>query len=154
MPRHTPVLGVGNDRYVGAHRLTVPWEEGNGRNLGQSNRDKLRGFGPGVTWNCAIDAEVSNSRPDSDSRWNGGWLAAIEVPTAVALHVNGMTGEVTWDVTADILAVLSMGEAEVSWLVKLENEKLSGKVIYYSKEGAVDAGDPTVAPRLILEYLR
>ncbi len=28
--------------------------------------------GEGVTWNCAVDDEISNQRPNCDPTWNGG----------------------------------------------------------------------------------
>ncbi len=30
--------------------------------------------GEGVTWNCAVDDEISNQRPNCDPTWNGGDL--------------------------------------------------------------------------------
>ena len=61
-------------------------------------------------------------------------------------------GEVAWDVTADVLATFDEGAAEVSWLIKHEKEEQNGKVVYYSKEGADAVEEPSLAPRLILEY--
>lgn len=102
---------------------------------------------PGVTWNCATDENIRNffkrDCPNSE-RWNGGAFAqatAEGVP-----HPQGTTGEVEWNVTADVLAGAVHG-----WLIKQENEKKFGQVKYWSKEGAQARGDPTLGPRLILE---
>lgn len=61
------------------------------------------------------------------------------------MHVNGLTGQVEWDVTDDVLA------GETAWLIKKAEEKGGGTVLYYSKEGAIEAGNVDLAPRLILE---
>ena len=63
------------------------------------------------------------------------------------VHVNGLLGPISWDVTSDVLA-----GAQYGWIVKKTREDLSGRVHYYSREGALAAGNMNLAPRLILEY--
>ena len=97
-----------------------------------------RGSGPGVTWNCAADAEIANQATDCDPRWNGGTFGPATAPSVP--HVNGLSGAVSWDVTDDVLAGAS------AWLIKKTAEGQSGEVFYFSKEGSASDG-----PRLILE---
>jgi hypothetical protein len=133
-------------RPVDAHRLLVDWTEGNGRNtIFVGGGPTIRGTGPGVTWHCATDDDISNQKPDSPALWNGGTFAAATAPAV--LHQNGFTGAVSWEVTADILAGASFG-----WVIKKQAEGQNGQVRYYSREGAALAGNPGLAPRLILNY--
>ena len=120
-------------------RSSVDFAEGNGQNAGVPGAQSTRGSGPGVTWNCAIDAEIANQATDCDPRWNGGTFGPATAPSVP--HVNGLSGEVSWDVTDDVLAGAS------AWLIKKTAERQAGEVSYHSKEGA----DPALAPRLILE---
>ena len=123
--------GPNNDRTVDAHPLAVDFAEGNGQNAGVPGAQSTRGSGPGVTWNCAIDAEIANQATDCDPRWNGGTFGpatAASVP-----HVNGLSGEVSWDVTDDVLA------GATAWLIKKTAERQAGQVSYFSKEGSASA---------------
>ena len=53
--------------------------------------------------------------------WLGGDLAAGPV-TAEVLNADGQTGQVSWDVTLDVVQALANGKTEVSWLVRFANE--------------------------------
>lgn len=129
-------------RFVSAHPLLSDWSEGNGWTVGGNDR----GSGPGVTWACATDEEIANQRPDCpDGEWNGGEFGSATGPAV--LHTNGMTGEVEFDVTADVLAGHTSG-----WLIAKDIEGQNGKVYYYSREGASLAEDPDLGPRLILDF--
>ena len=130
--------GPNNDRTVDAHPLSVGFAEGNGQNAGVPGSQSTRGSGPGVTWNCAEDAEIANQATDCDPRWNGGTFGPATAPSVP--HFNGLSGEVSWDVTDDVLAGAS------AWLIKKTAEGQSGQVSYFSKEGSASGG-----PRLILE---
>jgi len=127
---------------VAAHRLLVDFTEGNGKRFGLPSAEWTTGSGAGVTWNCATDADVSNEGKDCTGNWigNGAFLAQ---PTATAVHVNGQTGPVVFDVTADVVA------GAHGWM--LVKKSGSGEVHYHSKEGAALLGDPTLAPQLLLE---
>jgi len=136
--------GANNDRTVDAHPLLVPFIEGNGQNLGVPNPESTRGEGAGVTWNCAEDADVSNQAPDCQSQWDGGIYGPPTAPPVV--HVNGLTGDVSWDVTIDVQA-----GATNSWIVRKTNEGQPGFVEYYSREGSMAAfGNLSAAPRLVI----
>lgn len=84
-----------------------------------------------------------------DVNWLGGSL--VEGPTTDSvLHTQGMTGEVAWDVTLDVINAIGAPPGDiVQFLIKKEQDsKKGGEVTYYSKEGAVAAGDMNKAPRL------
>ncbi|MCI0489398.1 MAG: hypothetical protein L0229_22625, partial [Blastocatellia bacterium] len=131
---------------VDAHRLLVDWAEGNGRNSVMAGGGPgFRGTGEGVTWECAKDTNISNHAPDCAMQWNGGDFAVAA--TASTLHTNNQTGDVSWDVTADLL-----GGASYGWLIKKQVEGQNGQVRYYSREGASLAGNANLAPRLVLVY--
>jgi hypothetical protein len=130
-------------RLVDAHRLLADWTEGNGHTVG--SQPNFRGTGEGVTWNCAKDANISNMNDDCVSQWSGGTFAAATA--APVLHTNGMMGDVSWNVTADVIAGAANG-----WVIKKQNEGQNGQVRYHSKEGAAVAGNPNLRPRLVLTY--
>jgi hypothetical protein len=135
--------GREGDRTVDAHPLTTDFAEGDGQNAGVPGSESTRGSGAGVTWHCAEDAEIANQATDCDPRWDGGSFGMANAPSV--LHVNGLSGEVSWDVTEDVAA------GATAWLIKKTAEGQAGQVFYYSKEGAEAAGDPDLAPRLVLE---
>ncbi|MGI9491278.1 MAG: kelch repeat-containing protein, partial [Geminicoccaceae bacterium] len=135
--------GSNNDSTVDAHPLLTDFAEGDGQNAGVPGSQSTRGNGQGVTWKCAVDDEIGNQQTNCNSTWDGGDIGAATAPSVV--HFNGLLGEVTWDVTDDVLV------GAHAWLVKKTNESKTGKVLYYSREGADDAGDQDLAPQLILE---
>jgi hypothetical protein len=148
LERATLLLTIsGNSSHWGrplrVHRLLTTFPEGNGWNVGAN----LPGTGAGVTWNCASDANVGNSSRDCASGWNGGSFAAATAPAV--LVSNGMSEELSFDVTADVAALGTMA-SEVSFLVKKEYESQLGQVEFFSKEGAASSGNLNLAPRLIL----
>jgi hypothetical protein len=134
--------GRSNDRTVDAHPLGVDFAEGDGQNAGVPGSQSTRGNGPGVTWNCATDAEIANQATDCDPEWDGGDFGAV---ADSVVHLNGLSDEVSWVVTLDVEAGAS------AWLLKKTNEGQPGRVSYHSKESAEAAGDPDLAPRLIFE---
>jgi hypothetical protein len=141
-PDNPPGNWGSNGRTVDAHRLLESWTEGNGKAFGLPNSEQTRGSGSGVTWVCAIDIAIENQQADCDLKWNGGNFEAMV--TDSVLHVNGMSGEVVWNVTADVQAGFD------SWLIK--KTQGNGNVRYYSKDHPNVAGNPGLAPRLILEF--
>ena len=130
-------------RLVNVHSLLEPWNEGNGSNM--STKPTTRGIGVGATWHCAADGEIRNHRADCARRWKGGNFALATAQGVV--HTKGMTGQVAWDVTEDVLA-----GAEFGWIIRKEKENKNGRVKYYSREGAAAIENPNAAPRLILEF--
>jgi hypothetical protein len=127
--------GHAHNRSIDAHPLLTGFVEGNG------NDD--RGSGAGVTWFCAVDAQIGNHRPDCSPMWRGGRFGPATA--APVVHFNGLRGDVRWDVTADVLA------GTTGWVLKKRHEGVSGKVGYYSREGAAALGSPLSGPRLIIE---
>jgi cysteine-rich repeat protein len=126
-------------RAVEAHALNQDFPEGNGKK-------HQRGSGPGVTFECSTDTNIANHATNcsGSEAWDGGDF--VSTPSDSVTHTNATTGEVSFDVTSDVQGGVS------DWLVKKANEKLTGGVRYYSREGAAKAGDPNLAPKLELEY--
>lgn len=129
-------------RTVDAHPLTESFAEGNGTSDAVPPNGTTRGEGSGVTWSCAIDTAIENQQTNCSPEWNGGSYSAATASSA--LITNNQTGEVTWDVTADVL------NGSSSWLIKKTMENQNGHIEFYSKEGAAIAEDMAFAPRLIL----
>jgi hypothetical protein len=139
-------------RTVDIHRLTSAWAEGNGFVADHQPTD--RGSGEGATWNCAIDAEIANQRPDCDgpTEWEMGKPNQPELhpwepdPTDTLLITSDLSGEVGFDVTDDVLAFTSGSEAHHGWIIKKTVEGANGKVRFSSRQG-------TSAPRLVITYI-
>lgn len=93
-----------------AHPLLTGFTEGNGKAAGLPKAEMVRGSGPGVTWDCAVDANIANRKPDCSARWRGGDFGTATA--APVVHFNGLTGDVVWDVTADVQA------GTTGWLIK------------------------------------
>ncbi len=112
-------------REVDVHRLLADWTE----------------FG--ATFNCPDDTNTANTSPDCPVQWNGGTFS----PTATAsyLQVNGLTGVVSLDVTADVALFLA-GTDNYGWLVKKRNEGQNGVVEYTSRQGTANQ-----EPKLVLD---
>ncbi len=140
----------GGGQLIQARQLLENFDEGNGKRYGFPKRERLAGDGRGVTWNCSSDTNIANRKINCDVPWLGGDLVTGPV-TAEVLHVDGQTGQVTWDVTLDVLQALANGKSEVSWLLRFANESANGMVKYFSKEGAVEQNDDSLAPRLVIE---
>ena len=136
--------GPNDDRTVDAHPLLMDFAEGNGQNAGVPASVSTRGTGQGLTWNCATDDDISNQQPDCNPEWDGGSFGSATAPSVI--HANGLLGPVEWDVTSDVLA------GATGWIIKKTNEGQTGKVFYYSREGATELSDPTLAPQLFLEF--
>lgn len=132
----------GTGRTVDAHPLVATFAEGNGKGEGLPPAQATRGTGSGVTWNCAIDTAIENQVANCNPQWNGGTYGAATASPVT--HTNNQTGEVRWDVTADVL------NGRTEWLIRKTNENQNGRIEYYSREGAVDVSNMTLAPRLIL----
>ena len=143
--------GLRQGRLVSVHRLAVPFAEGNGQWFDLPGSSHTRGNGPGVTWNCAVDGEIADMMPDCGTLWNGGSTAAGPA-SASALHTNGLTGPVEWDVTADVVQALSDNAVSIQWLIRRAVEGQSGHAIYHSKEGAAALSNPDLAPTLEFEF--
>lgn len=127
---------------IEVHALLDDFAEGNGQLLGSPV--PTRGTGAGVTNECATDADIANVSTDCAIEWGGGNFVAA--PTDSVTHFNSTSGQVSYDVTADVQAAVD------GWLLKRAVERGSGGVNYYSREGAAAEGDPALAPKLLLDY--
>ena len=133
-----------NGSLVEAYPLSQSFTEGNGRTFKiPVDQTTTRGSGPGVTYNCATDAEVANEATDCSPQWNAGSSVAGPA-TAGVLFDASRSGQVTWDVTSDVSGGTS------GWLVKKNVEFDDGRVEFHSREGAAVAGDAELAPRLLM----
>jgi hypothetical protein len=141
------VDGWGNGRSITAKAVSVPWIEGNGKSFGLKKKDQVSGNGSGVTWFSPVDEDISNDSSNSAVNWNGAAVSAFPPTAPAAVISNGLSGEVEFDVTADVL-----NGAENGWLILKDQENVGSKISFYSREGAAAAGDSELAPRLILEY--
>ncbi|MEW6604296.1 MAG: Ig-like domain-containing protein [Thermoproteota archaeon] len=125
---------------ISIHALTQYWEEGNGSN---ELLDRNRGNGPGATWQCAVDTEIKNNKPDCSDKWHGGTFESSSVDE-VSIR-NGMTGRwIEFDVTEDVNEFISGEKTNYGWLIKKDQENLFGAIRFASSE--TDKG-----PRLVLE---
>ena len=141
--------------------------EGNGRQSGMPGSLAARGTGPGATWNSPDDPNVSdNSARGASRRWNGGDRVGRRSAAAV-VHINQVEGvDVMWDVTRDVTT--AGGFLVAGWTLKVDREPdgddehhgerlpagfdrgWGGTVEYYSREGALAAGNASWAPRLVI----
>jgi len=101
---------------------------------------------PGVTWECAVDADTDNGdQQDCLVPWTtpGGDLGDATAPAVLA---SGPAGRVlSWDVTQDVMNGFS------AWIVRLRDEGSATQVRFHSEEGAARIGDPALGPVLVLE---
>lgn len=119
---------------LAARPLAVEFVQGNG------NGNSSPGTGNGATWNCAVDTEIANNRPDCDARWDGGspgLATAAPVPLS-----NGQTGVLEWDVTADVQSGIT------GWILMAPDAAQNAKVGLASLESAVGTEEK---PSLVLE---
>ena len=141
------VNGWGNGRTISAQAITTPCQEGNGWSFGLKKKDQIAGNGSGATWFSPADQDISNDSANSAVNWDGA-TSSVYPPTAPSVQIaNFQSGEVAFDVTTDVL-----NGAENGWLVLKDQENVGSKVSFYSREGAAAAGNPDLAPRLILEF--
>ena len=117
---------------VDAQRLTVSFDEGNGAEFGRPA--PTTGQGPGATWSCASDSTIENNAADCPITWQGAALAVSPVTAAGPVVVDGMQGELVWDVTADVQAGAGAG-----WLLKKANEAGGGTLYLSAREGLAGA---------------
>jgi hypothetical protein len=157
-----------DEHYVDVHPLPenfwVP--EGTGKATGMPPGQIDRGTGPGVTWNMQYDANTNDikKKPTKGtvSNWDGGSAVMLNPTAPGVLHTNGLSGQVSWDVTADVQSGAN------AWIVKVRDESepmqtperrqqgydpFRGAVDYYSKEGAAEAIGCAFPPKLQLVSL-
>jgi len=128
------------------------WAEGNGNNYPTPKNP--RGTGDGVTWNCETDTNIANQKPDCGKGifyWKTGGKKDQGTLRGPALQSNDMPDgtQITFDVTDDVLAGLGPSDSKfITWFILVKGP---GDVAYYSREGALAAGDATLAPTLVID---
>ena len=91
----------------------------------------------------ASDGDVTNLLQDCVNDWRG---ASSGAPAAASvIHTKDSTGEMSWDVTADVRA------GAVGWVLRKSQGWKWGSISYYSREAARDLGNLPLAPKLVLE---
>lgn len=100
-----------------------------------------------MTWFTPVDTDIANKQPNGAVAWNGArsFLGPLTAPPI--LIVNKQTGTIEFDVTQDLRSGFQDG-----WLVRKQDEAAFGNVRFYSKEGAAEAGNANLGPRLILDF--
>jgi hypothetical protein len=156
--------GQNDDRTVGAwplRPLDGDFVEGNGCQLGQPAANAVRASGAGATWQLAEDLDCANNAPDaprSGKPWLGATAGSVELPRTApfVVHVNqDEDTRIDFDVTTDVLTDqvyawrLGLGDVGTGPLAAGEDPR-HPTVEYYSREGAAAAGDPGLAPRLVV----
>jgi hypothetical protein len=137
-----PVVDWGRrGRKLDIHQLQVGFVEGNGINTGPEE-DRFVGTGPGATWRCAADEDVSNDERDCapQDKWNGGKMTGRRSDRITI--TNGQTGSVEFDLTADVR------NGVTRWLIQTKGNH--GEIAFFSREGAEALGNFTLKPRLLV----
>jgi alpha-tubulin suppressor-like RCC1 family protein len=104
-----------------------------------------------ATWNCALDANIDNLAADCSgaTAWTMNASASSAQPwisPATDTHVmtSNATGVISFDVTADVTAILAGSWPGHGWLLKNIDEGASGTVSFRSRE-------QSGGPELVLE---
>ena len=123
-------------RTIDVHRLTQDWTE------------------HGITYNCADDTNPSNSSTDcaAEDEWEldgagpNPWLAT---PSATQLITNGLSGELSFDVTADVQAWVDDPAQNHGWIL-VGNEVMAQSTKRFTSR---HSGTTSQRPRLTIEYV-
>lgn len=129
---------------VSTYKLGDDFAEGDGKTFAVPvDETEARGTGNGVTYNCATDTNIANTAADCSPQWNAG-TSSIGSATSSVNFTSTTTGNVSWDVTADVAVGANR------WLVKKNVDGDNGRVAFYSREGAVKAGNAALTPLLTM----
>jgi len=109
-----------NERTVDLHRLQKNWTE------------------LGATWNCAVDANTSNSVPDCPTQgWdmtnNGNGTYAPSKTDRLKVS-NGQTGMIRLNVTGDVQGFLDGSLLSQGWVFRKTSEAQGGEAVIFSRE--------------------
>jgi hypothetical protein len=137
-----------DDHFVDVHPLPVDFSaaEGIGRISGLPG-DQIVSSTSGVTWNSLPIKKPKKGKKPVDKgfgvNWRGGSNVMAPATAPGILHVNGLYGSVSWDVTEDVLS------GAAAWIIKIRDEHepghkkkaqgfdpFRGSVDYFSREGA------------------
>jgi hypothetical protein len=119
----------GSGRYIEARPLTVDWAEGNGYN--ENIVVPVLGTGSGVTWNCAVDTDISNNAKNCGTSWNGGKFGSVASKVKIT---NGKTGWISFDVTGNVKSFLDGTKPNHGWIIKKTSESSLGLITFTSGE--------------------
>lgn len=136
-----------------AHRVLVPWVEGNQSfnefKFGAEKLGSFGGTGPGTTWDCRVDPDVSNNHSDQCAeKWDGADDCGAGVPcydpvASTAYYASEEQLELTWNVAPHVVGA----DALTSWLVKVEDETVKSSALkFYTREGAQFMADNDPLP--------
>ncbi len=118
------------------------FEEGNGNSAAGDP-----GEGRGATWNCAVDADISNDVKECLARWTGPRRFGGSRRARPALSYQGEPGPVVFDVRDHVAGGVSV------WTIELFDRQFRrGHLAYVSRQGADGQGDLELAPTLILTH--
>lgn len=137
--------------YVDVHPLPENFwvVEGLGKASGLPADQVERGDGAGVTWKMPYDPDTVDTKGQRNkalpANWQGGDLVMLNATAPGQQHYNGLSGQISWDVTLDVR------DGANAWIVKVRDEDepaqtaeqreqgfdpFRGAVDYYSREGA------------------
>jgi hypothetical protein len=130
--RHAPL--------VVAYPLSDAFEEGSGNSF-----EGDRGAGAGATWNCAIEAEISDGEEDCLLDWTERRRFGGPRHERPVLSSREGLGPIVFDVGDHVLSGVS------AWVIELFHSRPQrGSLAYISREGADALGDLGLAPALVL----
>ena len=149
----TPYHGRGKDKR--RHRaypslevvpLTDVFVEGNGR--GGKGR-KARGSGVGVTWACAVDNNIGNTKADCAQQWAGGTPINDKASPHLSLEFDQTAKQYRADVTTWLRSILTQPNQNFAIGVLPAGR---ARVSFYAHEAGAsdDSGNPR-APYLLIQ---
>jgi hypothetical protein len=133
--------GINANRGIESHKMLSDWKEGNG--VSRINH----GSGSGVTWNCAVDINITNQATNCNPTWNGGIFSGI---TNSKIIKNPMVNQwIEFNVTTDVNSFLDGNPNDnFGWIIKKADETNSGRIGFASKENS----NSSLAPQLVLTF--
>ncbi len=131
--------------YFDAHKMLVPWIEGN-QSFNEFKHGGVKlgpfgGNGVGTTWDCRTDPDLTNTHSDNcqvPNKWKGADDCGNGVPcynpsASTAVYADDDQTSLAWEVTPDVLGA----DGDTSWLLKVQDETVkSGAVKFYTRDGA------------------
>lgn len=155
-------------------RLLADFAEGNGiwdRYRVRRNYPSQRGqdispkhaTGLATTFDCAIDTFADNGKSECEQTWNGAMAQApgpVSTPIVVYREMPAIDGlkYVNFDVTNDLIDLLSANSEKARYLIKKRHEYSAGnggvavgRIYLFSKESAAHYRDERLTPKLIVE---
>lgn len=91
----------------------------------------------GATWKCPNDTNTGNSQPDG-SQWemdNASMWPFLAMATDTVMFNDTTSGWVEFDVTDDLQQFLNQSVSNFGWIIKKDNEGITGGVQFSAREG-------------------